>query len=382
MLSTDDYFTQVDASTGEAEYVFDPKALRGYHEQNQRRCEVAMQLGVTPLFVDNTNICLWEMRAYVQLADNFRYAVQIFDPCMFSTVASDVDALTERCVRRGEGKDIPRQVIERMVQNFEDMPQHLAGADGKDTDHDQLDAVRMALSPFEKRAQSPKPARYAGLDVEPGVLAALGAIDLGPHFWSENGGEVSGDLNARGLSGHYLDARSLEDPKGALSPSGPSDGPFQIPARLHVTVRFFGPSASSESVAAASELQGLLYPVSFSELVFTRGGGLLCAVCSVPDGLQGLAQDGWLPHVTLSTRRGTPWRAVDSTALIGALRSAEVTDGESQPPVPPIDGGGGVEIYRGLRVGEREHEQAVDICVVRLRPAIELGSCPFVFFWG
>lgn len=381
VLSTDDYFTHVDAWTGEAEYVFDPKVLRRNHEQNQRRCEVAMQLGVTPLFVDNTNIGLWEMRAYVQLADDCGYAVKIVDPRMFSTVASDVDALVERCARRGDGKDIVRHVIERMVKNFEDLPRQGDGDGGTDADHNPLDAVRAAMSPFEQSGQSPKPARYAGLDVEPRALAALGTIKLGPLFWSESGSEKSSDLDACGLSGHYLDARSLEDSRGALSRSGPSVGPFLLPARLHVTVRFFGSRDGSEMLAAASELEGSLHPVSVSELVFTRGGGLLCAACSVPDELRSLAEDGWLPHVTLSTRRSTAWRAVDSTAVLRALRSAEV-DAESQPSGPSSDGGGGVEIFRGLRVGEREHEQAVDVCVMRLRPAIELGCCPFVFFWA
>lgn len=376
ILSTDDYFTHIDASTGEAQYVFDPKALRKNHERNQERCEVAMRSGLTPLFVDNTNACLWEMRAYVHLADDFNYAVKVVDPGMFSTVASDVDILVERCERRGGGKDIARHVVERMVQHFEDVPRLAGGAESLDP----LDAVRGALSPFERQeSRAPKPARYVGLDVESRALAALGGIELGSLFWSDDGGKH------HGVSGHYLDARGFEDGKGALSASGPTEGPFVLPARLHVTVRFFGARPDSECLAVASSLEGSWHSVSASELVFVRGGGLLCAACSVSSSseLQGLPQDGWIPHVTLLTRRGSAWRPVDSTSVLRALRTAEAGSGEA-PHGPEVVSHGGVdtEVFRGLRVGEREHERAVDICVIRLRPAIELGPCRFVSFWA
>jgi hypothetical protein len=46
VFSTDDYFTYLDAS-GNEEYQFDFKKIGSYHEKNQRRCEVAMELGIT-----------------------------------------------------------------------------------------------------------------------------------------------------------------------------------------------------------------------------------------------------------------------------------------------------------------------------------------------
>jgi len=39
-----------------------------------------MELDRTPLFVDNTNIALWEMRDYLLAADRYGYEVEVVDP--------------------------------------------------------------------------------------------------------------------------------------------------------------------------------------------------------------------------------------------------------------------------------------------------------------
>jgi len=308
ILSTDDYFTQVD-DVGVAEYNFDPRAIRDNHQRNQARCEAAMELSLTPLFIDNTNIALWEMQAYVKLGDRFGYIVKVVNPG-----ALDINKLAIRSSsgrNRPVGKDIGRHVLQRMVQNFEDLP-----TSDDVSVLDPLDLVRAARSPFEKSAH-PAPARYAGLDVESNALAALGAIELGPLFWGE-----------RGRGGHYLDARCMGDFRGALAPTGPSDGPFELPARLHLTVRFFGHKPDRRLVRTAEEMVGSLYSVTVRALVFVRGGGLLCAVCDVcGDGgdvreLEELAPDGWRPHITLLTAKGDTWRAVDSTAILEAFEDA------------------------------------------------------------
>eukprot|EP00927_Polykrikos_kofoidii_P022361 TRINITY_DN20900_c0_g1_i1.p1 TRINITY_DN20900_c0_g1~~TRINITY_DN20900_c0_g1_i1.p1 ORF type:complete len:651 (-),score=129.67 TRINITY_DN20900_c0_g1_i1:86-1969(-) len=304
VCSTDDYFTVI-TKTGEAEYHFDPKTISEKHEKNKKRCEMLMELGQSPLFVDNTNIRLWEMRTYVQLADNFGYRVCVVDPRCFNPDALNLDVLLENCEKgaqsgaRALGKSIPKETLQRMVDTFEDVSDiHEAGVVSL-ANEPCLQLIREALAPWEKKQRQ---ARYAGLDVEAGALAALGGIPLGPHFWTTHG---AGELD------HYMGARYMKDL------------PWQLPERLHVTVAFFR-GRDEERRRQADALVGTRHNVTVHALVFARGGGLLCAACA-PTGesaetLGALAGEGWKPHVTLLAER--PWKFQDSTALINAWEAA------------------------------------------------------------
>merc|ERR1740120_472533 len=95
--------------------------------------------------------------------------------------------------------------------------------------------------------------------------------------------------------------------------------------RLHLTVRYFGPRARTEDVDAARPLLDSWHQVNVRALVFVRGGGLLCADCELAEegsaALKELAGEGeWRPHVTLLVE--SPWKPVDSTALILAKEAA------------------------------------------------------------
>ena len=72
--STDDLF-MVDGK-----YQFDLNKLTDNHKANETRTEVAMQQGITPIVVDNTNVSFWEMKAYVRLAQQYGYAVMFKEP--------------------------------------------------------------------------------------------------------------------------------------------------------------------------------------------------------------------------------------------------------------------------------------------------------------
>mmetsp|Transcript_81147 Transcript_81147/g.160868 ORF Transcript_81147/g.160868 Transcript_81147/m.160868 type:complete len:822 (+) Transcript_81147:61-2526(+) len=306
ILSTDDYFTEVD-NAGHAKYSFNPKLLRERHKRNQLRCEVLMELDVTPLFIDNTNIALWEMRTYIQLADRFDYTVEVIDPRDLSLGALDPSILHARLERdqgnRAHGKAINMGTLERMATNFEDLPRD-----------EPLQAIRDALAPWERKEKLPL---YAGLDTEARTLAALGAIELGQSFW----GEVDhGDMPPRK---HILDARYWEDP------------PWMLPDRLHVTVRFFGGSAQREDLCEAEKLIGTWHDVIATALVFVRGGGILCAAVDLgkdAECLREVAGPDWWPHVTLLT--SPPWRPVDSTLLLQAWDAAEEA-ARASPSIPP-----------------------------------------------
>lgn len=358
IFSTDDYFTEVNEH-GKATYRFDPKKLRENHPKNQTRCEVAMELGQTPLFVDNTNIALWEMREYLKLADRFGYQVHVISPESLGRGALDPEVLRGRIGEgaggRAAGKEIPQSVLERMVGNFEELPLAQSstgsGTSGTFVAAAALQAIREATSPWERPGQpraaqpvpattpsaaaaapatgtprsarrsaaaaaaptgdraSPQPAtvpRYAGLDVEAKALAALGAVDLGPMFWDSQSEESCATSDST-----LFDARCKDDSE------------WKLPPRLHVTVRFFGRGTTRDLVEAEA-LVDTWHEVEVRHLVFVRGGGLLCAECALlgpgAAALRRLGGPDWRPHVTLLT--AAPWQPRDSSAVLGAWEAA------------------------------------------------------------
>lgn len=79
IFSTDDFFATIDQETGQEHYEFDFQRLSKYHERNKTRCEIAMEVSITPIIVDNTNSCLWEMRSYAELAKQHGYELEVKD---------------------------------------------------------------------------------------------------------------------------------------------------------------------------------------------------------------------------------------------------------------------------------------------------------------
>src|SRR5574337_1008108 len=70
IFSTDDFFMR------EGQYVFDGKQIAKAHGWNQARAAVAMQQGISPIVVDNTNTVAWEAAPYVREATKNGYSVE------------------------------------------------------------------------------------------------------------------------------------------------------------------------------------------------------------------------------------------------------------------------------------------------------------------
>eukprot|EP00435_Cladocopium_sp_Y103_P011370 s594_g2.t5 len=269
ICSTDDYFTKLDEE-GDAIYDFEPQRLRELHQKNQQRCRDAMELSRTPLFVDNTNMALWEMSEYVMLAEEFNYEVMIIGAEQLGAGALDLRVLQMRCAQeagRADGKEIPSTTLERMISRYEPLPEEVQGV--RFWNAAELDLLKSA---------KPKPRfRYAGLDVETSALEALAAIDLGPLFW-EGAEQPEGQR-------HFLAARGMADR-------------WTSPDRLHVTVLYFGKDSKRQE---AEGLVGRTFAVKVSGLVFIRCGSLLCATCEFSSDdyatLASLSED-WRPHIT------------------------------------------------------------------------------------
>eukprot|EP00930_Biecheleria_cincta_P046323 TRINITY_DN31945_c0_g1_i1.p1 TRINITY_DN31945_c0_g1~~TRINITY_DN31945_c0_g1_i1.p1 ORF type:complete len:550 (-),score=98.97 TRINITY_DN31945_c0_g1_i1:50-1624(-) len=397
VCSTDDYFTDV-RDDGSAEYKFDPKRLSQLHQSNQSRCKDAMQLGRTPLFVDNTNTALWEMKAYLKMADQHGYCAMIIGPEQLGPDAAKPEVLLKRCENdkgdRAMGKSIPSEVFERMVNKYEGLPEGTQGV-VFDPSAEALQLIRDSKSPYE---QPPQP-RYAGLDVEVQMLETLGTMKLGSLFWEEpgEGNYRDSDFKDAPLTGSILEARS----RGGAWKSGRY---WLLPDRLHVTVAFFGTNPASRE---AAKLQvGNDHDISVRALVFVRGGGLLCAAVDLPDDdsseLKKMAGDEWRPHITLLSAK--PWQAKDSTALLIAweaaakakaeAKQAEIAVGAAaqdtlQSNATQLDSTQGsmacetaattsVELFPSVDLNGK----SVDICVLPVNPPQRLDKCRFrLFIW-
>ncbi|XP_029458520.1 NEDD4-binding protein 2-like 2 isoform X2 [Rhinatrema bivittatum] len=106
VLSTDDYFHHEDG------YTYDVSLLGDAHEWNQNRAKEAMDEGISPVIIDNTNIQRWEMKPYVEMAIEKGYRVQFHEPETWWKL--DAGEL-EKKNKHG----VPREKIVQMLDRYE-----------------------------------------------------------------------------------------------------------------------------------------------------------------------------------------------------------------------------------------------------------------------
>jgi predicted kinase len=92
LFSTDDFFHNQTTGT----YDFNTKSLPKAHAWNQYRTEQAMTECRTPIVIDNTNLSAQEAHAYVKLAKQYGYEVEIREPS--TEWKKDVDECHKRNV--------------------------------------------------------------------------------------------------------------------------------------------------------------------------------------------------------------------------------------------------------------------------------------------
>ena len=66
--------------TSDDTFQFDPKQLQSAHDQCERHCQQAMNDEVAPIWIDNSNIELWEMKPYVKMALKEGYHICFIEP--------------------------------------------------------------------------------------------------------------------------------------------------------------------------------------------------------------------------------------------------------------------------------------------------------------
>ncbi|XP_068617300.1 NEDD4-binding protein 2 [Battus philenor] len=106
IFSADDYFTV------NGYYCFDKSRLSEAHATTQKKSSAAMEKGVSPIIIDNTNIELWEMEPYLREGAKFGYLIEIVEPN--TSWAKKPNQLWRKNVH-----SVPIQSIKRMLENYD-----------------------------------------------------------------------------------------------------------------------------------------------------------------------------------------------------------------------------------------------------------------------
>jgi len=114
VLSTDDYFYDDDGN-----YDFDPKKLGQAHEWNRDRTEEVMQNGSPLVVIDNTNVRMWEMKNYVELAQKYGYEVKFAKPDWHSDLYNDEGKWNFDFLKGRNKHNVPDHTLQKMINKFE-----------------------------------------------------------------------------------------------------------------------------------------------------------------------------------------------------------------------------------------------------------------------
>jgi NEDD4-binding protein 2 len=124
VFSTDDFFMD------QGEYKFNPNLLGKYHQLNYEKTVEAMQKGLSPIVVDNTNTQPFEMKNYVHAAEKYGYSIEFKEPQ--TEWAWNANELAKRNTH-----NVPVETIQKMVDRYD-----------RNID---LDYIKNSKAPWEKK---------------------------------------------------------------------------------------------------------------------------------------------------------------------------------------------------------------------------------------
>lgn len=135
ICATDDFYEMFKGDC--PEYKFEALKLETQQLRNQARVRLAMEAGIHPVYIDEPNMRLWEMRPYLLLAERLGYVTTIVEPADICEKWDDKDFLSpanDTLERREMGKAVSQDMLAALVSVFEPLPMH----------SDPLDVIRSA----------------------------------------------------------------------------------------------------------------------------------------------------------------------------------------------------------------------------------------------
>ena len=105
---------------------FDPSKIVEAHQWNQSEAKKAMESGLSPIIIDNTNVQAWEAKEYVKFAKDFGYSVSfeypessiwtsLFNQNMTDDEKSELASVLAETNQHG----VPEDRIKQMLDNWE-----------------------------------------------------------------------------------------------------------------------------------------------------------------------------------------------------------------------------------------------------------------------
>nr|XP_015197358.1 PREDICTED: NEDD4-binding protein 2-like 1 [Lepisosteus oculatus] len=107
VLSSDDYFKR------NGKFDYNEQDQDKAHRENERKAWKAMKRGISPVIIDNTNVRLWYMKSYVEMADELHYTIEIVEQ------KDNKKCSIEELYRRTKGT-IPMDKLQTMRDTFEE----------------------------------------------------------------------------------------------------------------------------------------------------------------------------------------------------------------------------------------------------------------------
>lgn len=87
--------------------------------KNDARVQLALEAGINPVFVDWTNLRLWEMRSAVLLADRLGYVTHVVDAAQICEKWNDVDQLLAMDQKLSNSADKGRAFKSALISKYE-----------------------------------------------------------------------------------------------------------------------------------------------------------------------------------------------------------------------------------------------------------------------
>ncbi|MDD4983520.1 MAG: hypothetical protein PHH82_01615 [Candidatus ainarchaeum sp.] len=106
VYSTDDYFTK------DGKYSFCIEKANIAHDWNRNRVKDALEKGLSPVVVDNANICAWEIKPYLEMGLLEGYNVYLAEPD--TDFKFDLEELVKKSAH-----NVPRKYLKLMLDGYE-----------------------------------------------------------------------------------------------------------------------------------------------------------------------------------------------------------------------------------------------------------------------
>lgn len=136
VCAADDFFEKFTGDEASS-YKFEIGKVESYHRKNEMRVRLAMEAGIHPLYVDCTNLRLWEMQPYMELAERLGYVPSVIEPQEICDKFDDLNFLVEAndtAERRKRGKVAPRGLVAACLKVFEPLQEEPSTEVSFDTD--------------------------------------------------------------------------------------------------------------------------------------------------------------------------------------------------------------------------------------------------------